>query len=428
MAIILTERLVTQLKPRDKVYEVADGLIQGFLVRIQPSGLKAYYYRYRAVSGKRQRINLGACSVVPLASARTRVQILAGQVAAGQDPLIVQQQDKARQRKEQLSTLGAFLEEEYQPWFMAHRKGGMQVILQTRRIFAFLLATPMTEINSLAIDRWRTQKHQQGTKKETLNRYLTLLRSCLNKAVEWGFIEKNPLQYMRAYKVDSSKHVERYLSAEEEMNLRFALDEREKQLREERQRYNAWNAERGLRQFPDLNLCAYADHLKPVVLLAMNTGLRKGELLSLTWHNINFETRQLTVRGELAKSGQTRHIPLNDEALTILQKWKMQQANSYWVFSGKNGQPIKDIKTAWASVLRRARITHFRFHDLRHHFASQLVMAEVDLNTVRQLLGHSDYSSTLRYAHLAPCFLADAVAKLKPRQWGDCNSVAFMRS
>jgi len=389
--------------------------------------VKAYYYRYRAASGKRQRLTLGACSVVPLATARTRVQILAGQVAAGQDPLILQQQDKARQRKEQLSTLGAFLEEEYQPWFLEHRKGGPRVILQTQRIFGFLLPLPLTEITPLVVDRWRTQRFQQGTSKETLNRYLSQLRSILNKATEWDYIAKNPIQYVTAYRVDTSKHVERYLSAEEEMNLRFSLDQREKQLREERQRYNSWCEERGLPVFPDLTFNEFADHLKPLVLLAMNTGMRKGELLTLTWHNINFDHRSLTVRGEIAKSGQTRHIPLNDEALTVLQKWKHQQTDTYYVFAGKNGEFIKDIKTAWGSVLKRANITHFRYHDLRHHFASQLVMAGVDLNTVRELLGHRDYSSTLRYAHLAPTLLADAVAKLKPRQWGESNTVAIMR-
>lgn len=427
MAIILTERLVTQLKPQSKVYEVADAALSGFLVRVQTSGQKGYFYRYRAANGKRQRIHLGPCAVVTLASARSRVQILAGQVATGLDPVILERQSKAQLRKEQLSTLGAFLEEEYAPWFLEHRKGGIRVIIQTKRVFAFLLPVPLSEITPLVIDRWRTQRLHQGTKKETLNRYLSMLRSILNKATEWDYLVKNPLQYLNAYRVDSNKHVERYLSSEEEMNLRFALDQREKQLRDERDRYNAWNAERGLRLYPDLNFFAFADHLKPLVLLAMNTGMRKGELLSLTWHNINFDHRLLTVRGEIAKSGQTRHIPLNDEALITLQKWKHQQKETYWVFPGKNGEAIKDIKTAWGSVLKRANITHFRFHDLRHHFASQLVMAQVDLNTVRELLGHRDYSSTLRYAHLAPTFLADAVAKLKPRQWGDCNSVAIMR-
>jgi len=232
---------------------------------------------------------------------------------------------------------------------------------------------------------------------------------------------------VQAYKVDTNKHVERYLSAEEEMNLRYALDQREKQLREVRRHYNTWNEERGYPLYPDLTFCAFADHLMPLVLLAMNTGLRRGELFHLAWHSISFEHRLLTVRGEHAKSGQSRHVPLNEEALSVLQRWKHQQPDSHYVFPGQNGKPLTDIKKSWGSVLTRAKITNFRFHDLRHHFASQLVMAGVDLNTIRELLGHRDYSSTLRYAHLAPRFLAEAVAKLKPRQWDGCNPVSIMR-
>ena len=82
------------------------------------------------------------------------------------------------------------------------------------------------------------------------------------------------------------------------------------------------------------------------------------------------------------------------------------------VFPGKNGKRFNNIRRSWAGVLDAAKISGFRLHDLRHTFASRLVMAGVDLNTVRELLGHSDYSMTLRYAHLAPEHKAAAVARL----------------
>jgi integrase len=150
----------------------------------------------------------------------------------------------------------------------------------------------------------------------------------------------------------------------------------------------------------------YGDHLTPAVLLSMNTGLRLGELVSLRWANIDFQGALLTVEGNTAKSEQTRHVPLNTEAVDVLTRWRKQQTDTERVF------PIARFKTAWTAILERAHISKFRWHDLRHHFASRLVQAGVPLNTVRELLGHGSLAMTLRYAHLAPDQKINAVAKL----------------
>ena len=146
----------------------------------------------------------------------------------------------------------------------------------------------------------------------------------------------------------------------------------------------------------------YADHLLPMILLSINTGLRQGELFNLKWENVNLENAMMTIEGAYAKSGRTRHIPLNKEALNTLKSWREQTHTTGLSFINKNGLQFDNIKKSWATVLKGANISHFRWHDLRHHFASKLVMAGVDLNTVRELLGHSEISMTLRYAHLAP--------------------------
>jgi integrase len=107
-----------------------------------------------------------------------------------------------------------------------------------------------------------------------------------------------------------------------------------------------------------------------------------------------------------------RHIPMNQEALEVLQGWQAQTTGRGLVFPAKDGRPLNNIKKSWTAVLETAGIKNFRFHDLRHHFASRLVMAGVDLNTVRELLGHADLTMTLRYAHLAPEHKAEAVSRL----------------
>src|SRR5205823_1819498 len=146
------------------------------------------------------------------------------------------------------------------------------------------------------------------------------------------------------------------------------------------------------------------------VLLSMNTGLRRGELLKLRWSSIDFAHQLLTVEGPTSKTRQTRHVPLNDEAMSVLTRWREQSGNRQRVFEIATG-----MKTAWPHLLKRARIAGFRWHDLRHHFASRLVQRGVPLNTVRDLLGHSSIAMTLRYAHLAPDQRREAVDKLNER-------------
>jgi integrase len=153
------------------------------------------------------------------------------------------------------------------------------------------------------------------------------------------------------------------------------------------------------------------------VLVALNTGLRKGEIFGLRWSDVDLLGAQITVRGEGAKSGQTRYVPLNTEALDVLQRWQGATPDENgFVFPGRvEGEPLDDVKKAWRAVVKAAKLQRFTFHDLRHTFASKLVMAGVDLNTVRELLGHADIEMTLRYAHLAPAHKAAAVAKLVAR-------------
>jgi len=104
-------------------------------------------------------------------------------------------------------------------------------------------------------------------------------------------------------------------------------------------------------------------------------------------------------------------VPLNSEALRLLKHWEPEDAatRTFVFTNGRSAEPLGDVKKAWKSLVKKAELPAFRFHDLRHTFASKLVMAGVDLNTVRELLGHSDIGMTLRYAHLAPEHKAAAV-------------------
>jgi len=169
---------------------------------------------------------------------------------------------------------------------------------------------------------------------------------------------------------------------------------------------------------PDLRSLPFVDHIKPIILLSLNTGMRRGEVFTLQWKDIDWNNRTLSIPGPNAKSGSTRHIPLNQEAFNTLEFWKtmsLSTTSDSLVFPGKGGSVLIDTKHSWQTILKLAEIENFRWHDMRHHFASRLVMAGVDLNTVRELLGHSDLKMTIRYAHLCPKLKAAAVEKLDHR-------------
>jgi integrase len=163
---------------------------------------------------------------------------------------------------------------------------------------------------------------------------------------------------------------------------------------------------------PDTPLDGYGDHLTPLVLLSLNTGARRGELFGLEWADVDFGLNQVTIRGETSKKNRTRHIPLNAEAADALTRWRKQTDGAGLVFTGRDGERLENVRKSWAGVLKAAGIESFRWHDMRHTFASWLVMRGVDLNTVRELLGHGDIKMTLRYAYLAPQHKARAVAML----------------
>jgi integrase len=401
MRIALTKRTVTAAQPRDRPYELRDTHVRGLLLRVQPSGHKAWIVTW--AHGKRRTI--GSAGHLSLDKARAHArQAIAEYIQQGLPSIA--------KTKPTSPTLRVFLTDRYAPWAQVELRGGRQYVERIEVVFADLLDTPLIDFDAALIDNWwrerlttPIEKTGKPPSKATAARDLACLRSALTKAVDWGLLTRNPLIGLRQKSVQSRKVV-RYLSPDEEARLRAALQRRDGYMVAARASGNHWRSIRGEPLYPALPAGSYGDHLTPVVLLAMNTGLRRGELLSLTWADIDLDARMLTVRAENAKSGRERHVPLNTEAQAVLTQWGTQTGRAGGVFD------VADVKTAWRGLLEAAAIASFRFHDLRHHFASKLVRAGVDLNTVRELLGHADISMTLRYSHLSPDGLAAAVTKL----------------
>lgn len=155
------------------------------------------------------------------------------------------------------------------------------------------------------------------------------------------------------------------------------------------------------------------DHLKPILATALNTGMRKGEILSLTWNNVDFENNLFIINASNNKSKKAKRIPLNSYLKTMLLELKLKnQAVSEYVFLGDDNKPIKDIKTAFKNACRRAKIVGLRFHDLRHTAGTRMLESNVNIVAISEILGHSSIDITKRrYLH-PDNSLREAVEKL----------------
>lgn len=385
-----------------KQFDVRDINLKGFMIRVTAKGEMHYVCQYK----RGKRINIGPVSVLSPAQARIRAKEILGDASKNIFPTKDNKLDKDE------ITLKEFIVKHYEPWFKINRKSAKKTMNQMNNFMPSIGNKKLKDISPFQIESWRTNRIKNGTSRATVNRNVAVLKSALSKAVEWEIITDHPLKNFKLLKVDSNPII-RYLTVEEEKSLRNALNIREKNIINRRNSGNQWREERNYNLYDNLDGLNFIDHLKPMVLLSINTGLRQGELFNLTWEMIDFDKKILTVYGNIAKSGKSRHVPLNNEAYETLFKWYEQaDSSNKLVFPGKNGNIFSNVKKSWLNLLKIAGIEKFRWHDMRHHFASKLVMAGVDLNTVRELLGHSEISMTLRYAHLAPEHKAEAVARL----------------
>ncbi|MFC1665214.1 tyrosine-type recombinase/integrase [Pseudomonadota bacterium] len=387
----LTQRLVRSVKSTDNRTRVFDTDLPGFYLQSYPSGKQVYGVEF---ARKRYKV-IGDAKILTLDQAKTRAREILANATLGYDP-----------KKKSSLTLRELLDSHYSPWVKVNRKTGAATVARLVGAFQLLLDTGVTSLDTADITRWKTQRKKLGRAASTINRDIVALRAMLNWAVDQGLIDENPIASAKLEKVDRIGIV-RYLSPNEELRLRQALQEREERRVAARARGEAWRKQRGYESKSKPN-GQYSDHLAPIVLLAMNTGLRRGEVLGLRWSDIDLVDRSLTVRASDAKSGQTRHIRLNAEAVDVLNKWR-ESSTAELVFPGIDGQQMGHIQRSWGGLLKAADIHGFRFHDLRHHFASRLVMAGASLYAVQKLLGHSDITMTQRYAHLAPEHLQETV-------------------
>lgn len=268
--------------------------------------------------------------------------------------------------------LSTFIDEVFVPWSKANKRSWANDVYRGRvlcdyfRGKRFCDITPML-IEQFKIDRANTATKHGGTRsRDTVNRELQLLSSVFTKALDNNLVLANPCLRVRKFRTYSQR--DRVLSVTEEARLMAQLKGR------------------------------YA-HIKPVVVIALHTAMRRGEILGLEWADVDFTRNVIRIPGRKTKSGKERTIPMNSVVRNELDRLASIDPDARFVFPGRAGYSIGDIKHSFTTARRKAGIPDFRFHDLRHSAATRMADAGIDVRSICEILGHATIQLTMRYAH-----------------------------
>ena len=220
-----------------------------------------------------------------------------------------------------------------------------------------------------------------------VNRYIsTFSKACSVAVNEWEWLEDNPLRKIRRMKEPSGRI--RFLDDEERSKLLLACKE------------------------------APYEHLYTIVVLALSTGARRGEILNLRWADIDIERGQIVLHE--TKNGERRVIPLNGHAYNlIVEHRKTRRTDTELLFPSQKGDKPYEIKRSWEGAIAKAGIDDFKFHDLRHSAASYLAMNGATLAEIADVLGHKTLQMVKRYAHLSDAHTSAVVGRMNNRIFED---------
>jgi integrase len=225
----------------------------------------------------------------------------------------------------------------------------------------------------------------KGTKRSpsTVIRYLSALSHAFTIAVnEWGWMDDNPLRKVTKPKSPQGR-------------VRF-LDDDER------------------RRLLDVCKASKSKHLYTVVVLAISTGMRQGEIMTLRWSQVDLQRGRITLH--LTKNGERRSVALTGHALGQLEQWaKVRRIDTDFVFPGVGTKKPVDTRKPWLTAIHKAKIENFRFHDLRHCTASYLAMNGASLAEIAEVLGHKTLSMVKRYSHIAESHTHQVVSAMNDK-------------
>lgn len=374
--IKLTKRIVESTLPDPtKRVVVWDTEITGFCVRVYPTGKRTYFLQYRNKKRETHKIKIGVHGPITTELARQKAIELSLSIGVGEDPSVKHKivVGNAEQSMQDLADKYLCLHAgpKKAPKSYKEDVAKLKNIILKRYGLLRVDAITTLDLQKLHSDLHKTPIHA--------NRIMALLSKMFNLAIQWGWRPDNPVVGVDKYK-EQKRH--RWLDDEESQRLFSTLD-------------------------------AYHNQdVANAIRLLILTGARKTELLSATWDQFDLEKGVWTKQAHLTKQRKMEHVPVSSVALEILKKMK-EKAESPFLFPGKlPGEPLKDPKKAWNTLRKKADIPDVHIHDLRHTYASHLVSSGLSLSIVGKLLGHTQASTTQRYAHLADAPLREATELL----------------
>lgn len=362
MANRLSDQLVrtTQPVPTRQSF-LWDDQIAGFGLRITPAGAKSFVVQHR-VNGRSRRVTIGSYPDWTVVAAREAAKRLKREMDMGTDPTA---QRRAVRSAPRVTDLWERYEREVLPR-KAPRSQVDERIMWAKVIEPRLGNRLVQDISHDDIDdlhRWVTVERRTPVR---ANRTVEVLRRMFNLTIRWQWRTDNPAVGVKR-NPEEKRH--RYLSPDEIRRLVAALD-----------------------AHPQKTSAA-------AIKLLLLTGARRGEVLGATWDMFDLGQGIWTKPSAHTKQRKLHRVPLGTDAVQLLQSLRSQACGDY-VFPGSHGAPLRELKRTWSTVCQKAGLADCRIHDLRHSFASILVSSGASLPIIGRMLGHTQASTTDRYAHL----------------------------
>ena len=379
-ALITHALLATAVCPPGKAkLDYYDTLIPGMVAEVSQSGRVTLAIRYVAPDGRQKQFKIGRWGDITVAAARKKAQQLRSEVVMGGDP-------GAKKAEAKSIPLYAVIAGQH----LAYAKLHLKSYEDTESIVRNHLMPKWGKVRVTAITRagvaqWLAEKRSAGLAPATVEKLRVTLGRSFELAAQEGVhgCERNPTKGL-GKRVNNART--RFLTAEEAARLREAV------------------------------AASNNVQLQHIVGLLLLTGARMRELLDARWEHVDLERRSWLI--PTSKTGRARHVPLSGPAVEIIRALPRFKGCGWLIPNPDTLKPYVSLKHGFQQATKRARLPGLRIHDLRHSAASFMVNAGVDLFAVGKVLGHANYQSTQRYAHLANDTLLKAVEAGAAKQAG----------